>query len=149
MSFMASPSMYSIHCNGNPTRSLSFDFVAKAHNPSVHDPRFEEFTIPSLDNLIMDGDRDKLLLFLIRAFRKCLSRVEQYRPGMSNLYISASKREKRASQNNILFWIRLVISQHMNLFLMRTAHRLRSRHTKSERLCNHCCSGGIIQSSKY
>ena len=44
------------------------DFVAKTQNPVVHDLRYEEFTIPSLDDFV-GGDRDELLLFLIMALK--------------------------------------------------------------------------------
>ena len=35
--------------------------MANTQNPSIHDPRFEKFTIPSLNGFSGD-DRDKLLL---------------------------------------------------------------------------------------
>ena len=38
--------------------------MAKTWNPSIHDPRFEEFPIPYLDNFV-DGHRDELLLHSI------------------------------------------------------------------------------------
>ena len=66
--------------------------------------------IPSPDDF-MDRDRDKLLLCPTRALRKHLPLAEQYRPEVSNLFVSTTKRKKRVSQNTILFWIRLVISQ--------------------------------------
>ena len=39
--------------------TLSFlpDFVAKTQNPSVPDPCFDEFTIPSVDDFV-DGNKD-------------------------------------------------------------------------------------------
>ena len=46
---------------GSVTFSFLPDFVAKTQNPSVPDPRFEEFTVPSLDDFV-DGDWDELLL---------------------------------------------------------------------------------------
>ena len=39
--------------------------MAKTWNPSVHDPRFEEFPIPYLDHFV-DGHRDEFLLRSIR-----------------------------------------------------------------------------------
>ena len=39
--------------------------MAKTWNPSIHDPRFEEFPIPYLDNFV-DGHRGELLLHSIR-----------------------------------------------------------------------------------
>ena len=35
--------------------------MTKTQNPSIHDPRFEEFMISSLDDFV-DSERDKLLL---------------------------------------------------------------------------------------
>ena len=52
------------------------DFMAKTQNPSIHDPWFEEYVIPSMD-AFMDGDRDKRFLFPIRVLRKYLSWIEQ------------------------------------------------------------------------
>ena len=45
------------------------DFVTEIQNPSIYDPRFEEFVIPYLDDFI-DGGRNEHLLCPIRAFRK-------------------------------------------------------------------------------
>ena len=46
-------------CHLRGWRSCTFfflrDFVAKTQNPSVHDPQFEEFTVPSLDDFV-DSD---------------------------------------------------------------------------------------------
>ena len=56
--------------------SFASDFVAKTQNLSIHEPWFEEFTIPCLDDF-MDVDRDEMLLCSIRAFRKYLSSMEQ------------------------------------------------------------------------
>ena len=39
--------------------------MAKTWNPSIHDPRFEEFPIPYLDHFV-DGHRGELLLHSIR-----------------------------------------------------------------------------------
>ena len=49
------------HSRGWKSCTFSFlpDFVVKTQNPSVHDSRFEEFSVPSLDDFIGD-DRDKL-----------------------------------------------------------------------------------------
>ena len=35
------------------------DFLAKTQNPLIHDPRFEELTIPFLDDFV-NGDGDEL-----------------------------------------------------------------------------------------
>ena len=53
----------------------------------MHDPRFDEFTIPSLDDFV-GGERDELLLPPIRGLRKYLARMEQYCPAISGLFIS-------------------------------------------------------------
>ena len=70
--------------------------MAKTQNPSIHDPMFEEFTIPSLYD-IEDGDRDKVLLCPIRTFRKYLSWTEQYRHEISSLFVSVTKKMKLVS----------------------------------------------------
>ena len=86
------------------TFSSILNFMAKTQNTSVHDPRFEEFMIPSLDGL-MDVDRNILLLCPIRSLKKDLSWVEQCCLDVSNLLISASKRKKGVSQDTIWLWI--------------------------------------------
>ena len=48
-------------------------------------------SIPSLGDLL-DGDIDELVVCPIRAFRKYLSRMEQYHHGIYNLFISLTKR---------------------------------------------------------
>ena len=63
-------------------------FVAKTLNPSVPDTHFDEFTVPSLDDFV-DRDRGELLLCLIRAVKKYLSKTEPYRPAFPNLFVSA------------------------------------------------------------
>ena len=40
------------------------------------------------------GDKDILLLCLIRTLKKYLAWTEQYRPDISNLYVSVTKRKK-------------------------------------------------------
>ena len=50
------------------------DFIAKTKSPSVHDPRFEGFTVPSMNDFV-DSDRDEALLCPIRALRKNLART--------------------------------------------------------------------------
>ena len=52
--------------------SYIFDFAAKTQNPLIHDPRFEQFTIPSLDDFV-DSDSGELLLCPIKILRKYLS----------------------------------------------------------------------------
>ena len=84
--------------------------MVKTQNPSVYDSRFEEFTIPALDDLV-DGERDELLLYSPRAQTKYLSWMEQHCPNISNLFVSTTKRKKWVAWNTILFWIRSVINQ--------------------------------------
>ena len=60
-------------------KSCKFSFVlgfVRPQDPSIHDPRFEEFVIPSLEGFI-DDDVDELLLCPVRALRKYLLHVEQ------------------------------------------------------------------------
>ena len=83
--------------------------MAKTQNPSVPDSHFEEFSVLSLDDFA-GGDRGKLLLCLIRALRKYLTRMEQYRPGIEGLFVSTGRRKKWVSRNTISFWLRLVIT---------------------------------------
>ena len=96
MSCTTPPSVFNIQGDGVREHSLIFDFIAETQNPSIHDSRFEEFTIPSLYDF-MGGDRDELLLFPNRALRKYISRTEQYCPGISNLFASTTKRKKQVS----------------------------------------------------
>ena len=90
-------------------RSCAFsylpDFVAKTQSLLVHDPRFDEFTVPLLDDF-MGGDRDELLLFHIRAPQKYLARMEQYHPGISGLFVSMSQRKKEDDPKHHLFLVR-------------------------------------------
>ena len=70
------------------------DFVPKTQNPSIHDPRFTEFTIPSLDDC-MDGDRVELLLCPIE-ISGSTCRV-QSNAVLRYLLFSATKRRKQVS----------------------------------------------------
>ena len=91
------------------TFSFLPDFVAKTQNPSVPDPQFDEFMVPSLDDFV-DGDRDEHLLCPIRVPYKYLSQMEQYRPGIEGLFIATGMLRKRVSRSTISFWLRPVIS---------------------------------------
>ena len=82
------------------------DFVPKTQNPSVLDQRFDEFTIPLLDDFV-SNDKSELLLCLIRTLRKYLSRTKQYHPGIDNLFICTGQ-QKKVSQNTIS-WLRSII----------------------------------------
>ena len=84
------------------------DFVAKTQNPSVPDSRFEEFSVPSLNDFVGD-DRAELLMCPIGALWRYLSQTEQYHPGIEGLFISTGWRKKRVSRNTISFWLRSVI----------------------------------------
>ena len=44
-------------------------FLAETQKPSIHNLKFEEFTICSLDDFV-GGDKDELLLCVIRTLRK-------------------------------------------------------------------------------
>ena len=59
------------HLKGWESSTFDFvlDFVAMTQNSSAFNPRFEEFTVPSLDDSV-DGDIDKILLCSIRAIKK-------------------------------------------------------------------------------
>ena len=72
------------------TFSYLSNFVAKTQHPYDHYPRFDEFTIPSLDNFLV-GDRNTLLLCPIRALQKYLTMTGQYFPDISGLFISTSR----------------------------------------------------------
>ena len=65
------PSFRIWHSKGGKSCICSYvpDFVAKIQNPSFHDPRLEEFMVPSLDDF-MDGDGDELPLLPIRELQK-------------------------------------------------------------------------------
>ena len=82
------------------TFSFLPDFVAKTQNPSVPDSRFEEFSVPFLDDFVED-DNDELLLCPTRALQKYLSRTEQYRPGIEGFFVSTGRWKKRVSRNTI------------------------------------------------
>ena len=77
MSHMVFLSAFAI-CKGGDTAPFltSWTLSPKTHNLSVHDPQFDEFSIPSLDDF-MGVDRDELFLYPIRALRNYLTRMEQ------------------------------------------------------------------------
>ena len=79
--------------------------VVKTQNPSVHDSQFKE---PSLANFKYE-DRDEMLLCPVRALKGYFSRMEQFRPECSALFILTTKRKKFVSWITISFWSRLVI----------------------------------------
>ena len=92
-------------CHSCGWRSCTFSFllgfIAKTQNPSVPDSRFEEFTIPSLDDFV-GGDRDELLC-PICALRKYLSWTEHFRPGIESLFVSTGHIKKRVLRNKTLY----------------------------------------------
>ena len=80
----------------------------------------------------MVGDKNKLMLCAISALRKYLSQMEQYRPGISNLFVLTAKRKKRVSLFDIgMDWPTATL---MSLLLIRIAGWSGSRHTNSGRL---------------
>ena len=72
------------------------DFMAKIENPSVPDSRFEEFSVPFLDDFV-GGDQGEFLLFPVEAFSKYLTWMERYRPSIEGLFISTGSCKKRMS----------------------------------------------------
>ena len=99
------------HSHGWSSCTFSFlpDFVAETQNPSFHDSRFEEFSVPPLDGFV-GSDRDELLLCPTRALQKYLACTEQYCLGIEGLFISMGWRKKWLSWNNISFWLCSVIT---------------------------------------
>ena len=57
--------------------------------------------IPSLADFA-DGDRDEMLFCPIRAIKRYLKRMEQFRLKCSDLFVSIPKRKKWVSQNTVL-----------------------------------------------
>ena len=120
------PSFYTLHPSWVEATAypLSFsiffhsDFIAKTQNPFVIDSCFEDFMVSSLVDFV-DGGRDKMLLcpnravksrdkmlhWTSRAIKRYLSRMEQFRPDCSDLFISMTKRKKQGSWNTCSVWI--------------------------------------------
>ena len=74
-----------LFCHSRGWRSCTFSYL----------PRFDEFTIPSLDNFVGGGgDRDELLFYPIRDLQKYLARIEQYHLYIYNHFICTSQQEK-------------------------------------------------------
>ena len=59
---------------------------------------------------LVEGDRDKVLLYLIRAIRKYLAWKEQYHPACTAFLSQMTKRKKQVSRKIISFWITSVIN---------------------------------------
>ena len=100
------------------------------------DPRFDEFTISSLDDFV-DSGKDELLLYpsvllgsisLVRSSIGLILRVS----------VSAGVRKKRVSRNTISFWHRSVISFAYSLFSEQTVESCGSGHMKLGRLLLPC-----------
>ena len=89
--------------------SLSFvlSFMAKTQDPSVHDPRFEGFTIPVLPHGL---DPYARLLCPVRALQWYLERTAEHRPDLARLFLSTGE-YKEVSKSLISYWIRQVISR--------------------------------------
>ena len=98
------------HSRGWNSLTFSFvpDFVAKNQDPSVFDPKFESFSIPSLRDF-SGGEQDEMLLCPVRAVRQYLRRTRSFRPEFPRLFLSTGLRRKMVSRNTISFWIREVI----------------------------------------
>ena len=98
------------HTEGWKEVSLSFvpGFVAKTQDPSVHDPRFESFTIPALPR---GSDPEARLLCPVRALRRYLERTAEHRPALARLFLSTGESKKEVSKSSISYWIRQVISR--------------------------------------
>ena len=132
-------------------RSCTFsylpDFVAKTQNLSVHDTRFDEFTIPSLDDFVV-GDWDELLLCPIRA-RKYLARPEQDRlVFLASLYLR--RRGRRGCPKTPSLSVSGLSSTLLILQLLQmNAEFLGSRNTRSGRSPHHCSLEGAVQSIRY
>ena len=90
------------------TFSFMPDFVAKTHDPSVFDPKFESFTVPSLRDFT-DGDRDEMLLCPVCATREYMRRTRGFRPQLPRLFLSTGRVRKMVFKNTISFWLREVI----------------------------------------
>ena len=114
-------------------QSRTFYFVAVTHNHAIHDPRFEEFTIPSLDDFLGD-DRDELLQCPIGALRKYLSWMEHYCSEISILFVSTVERKKQVSQNIILLGLDWLSATCMVLLPRSIVKQLGSGYMKSGRL---------------
>ena len=93
--------------------SFLFDFVAKTQNPSVPVPRFDEFTVPFLDDFV-DGDRDELFICPSELFGSTF-------PGQSSIVLrlrvssSLSMRKKRVSRNTFSFWLVCGLSSPLHI----------------------------------
>ena len=70
--------------------------MANTWNPSICDPKFEEFIVLLLADFV-DRDRDEMLICPIRTVKKYFSRMEQFHFAFSSLFISMSKKKKRVS----------------------------------------------------
>ena len=86
--------------------SFSFvpGFVAKTHDQSSLDPRFEGFTIPALPKS-RDSPNGRLLC-PVHAVKYYLALTVQHRPRCERLFIT----KKEISKNTVSFWLRRVIS---------------------------------------
>ena len=79
--------------------SLVLEFVAKNQNPLIHDPRFEEFSIPSLDDFVGGNKRQVCCFSSVLSGSTCL--LQSSTILKSHLFVLATKGKKRVSQNTI------------------------------------------------
>ena len=98
------------HTEGWKQVSLGFvpSFVAKTQDPSVSNPMYEGFSIPSLPR---GTDPDARLLCPVRALRRYLDMTASHRPALARLFISTGVSKKEISKNSVSYWIRQVISR--------------------------------------
>ena len=120
------------HSRGWGSMTFSFvpDFVAKTQDPSIFDPRFETFTIPSLRDFT-DGDQDEMLLCPVRAVREYLRRTRSHRPRLARLFLTTGYQRKGVSKNTISFWLRQVIRKAYESSGEELPPRYRAHETRS------------------
>ena len=91
------------------TFSYVHDIVAWTQNPSIRDPRFEEFTIPCLDVLQMViGSTCHMWSMAILEYPVCPN----------------NQKEEKVSRNTISPWIRQSSAMHVGLIRRRIADGL-------------------------
>ena len=90
--------------------SFSFvpGFVAKTHDQSSFDPRFENFTVPALPKSSSSPNRK--LLCPVRVVKCYLNRTSQHCPRCKQLFVTSGRTRKEISKNTVSFWLHKVIS---------------------------------------
>ena len=87
---------------------FSSGLCVKAQNPSIPDPRFDGFSVLSVDDFV-DGDQDELFLCPITALCEYLAHMEQFHPAAPSLFVFFGRRKNRVSRNTISSWLHCVI----------------------------------------